>query len=43
MNTAQYLDEAPVWDFWARVDALGVPLYLHPRAPLVSQRRAYEG
>jgi predicted TIM-barrel fold metal-dependent hydrolase len=30
MNTAQYLDEAPVWDFWARVDALGVPVYLHP-------------
>jgi gamma-resorcylate decarboxylase len=43
MNTAQYLDEAPVWDFWARVDALGVPVYLHPRPPLMSQRRAYEG
>jgi gamma-resorcylate decarboxylase len=43
MNTAQYLDEAPVWDFWARVDALGVPVYLHPRSPLASQRRAYEG
>jgi predicted TIM-barrel fold metal-dependent hydrolase len=43
MDTAQYLDEAPVWDFWARVDALGVPVYLHPRPPLMSQRRAYEG
>jgi gamma-resorcylate decarboxylase len=43
MNSAQYLDEAPVWDFWARVDALGVPVYLHPRPPLMSQRRAYEG
>jgi gamma-resorcylate decarboxylase len=43
MNTAQYLDEAPIWDFWARVDALGVPVYLHPRPPLMSQRRAYEG
>jgi gamma-resorcylate decarboxylase len=43
MNTAQYLDEAPVWDFWARVEALGVPVYLHPRPPLMSQRRAYEG
>jgi predicted TIM-barrel fold metal-dependent hydrolase len=42
-NTAQYLDEAPVWDFWARVDALGVPVYLHPRSPLPSQRRVYEG
>jgi 2,3-dihydroxybenzoate decarboxylase len=29
MNTAQYLDEPPVWDFWARVEALGVPVYLH--------------
>jgi gamma-resorcylate decarboxylase len=43
MNIAQYLDEAPVWDFWARVEALGVPVYLHPRSPLASQRRAYEG
>jgi predicted TIM-barrel fold metal-dependent hydrolase len=43
MNTAQYLDEAPVWDFWARVEELGVPVYLHPRSPLASQRRAYEG
>jgi gamma-resorcylate decarboxylase len=31
-NTAQYLDESPVWDFWARVEALGVPVYLHPAA-----------
>jgi predicted TIM-barrel fold metal-dependent hydrolase len=43
MDTAQYLDEPPVWDFWARVEALGVPVYLHPRSPLASQRRAYEG
>jgi 2,3-dihydroxybenzoate decarboxylase len=43
MNTAQYLDEAPVWDFWARVEALGVPVYLHPRSPLPNQRRVYEG
>jgi 2,3-dihydroxybenzoate decarboxylase len=43
MDTAQYLDEPPVWDFWARVEALGVPLYLHPRSPLPSQRRIYEG
>lgn len=42
-NTAQYLDEPPVWDFWARVEALGVPVYLHPRSPLPSQRRVYEG
>jgi predicted TIM-barrel fold metal-dependent hydrolase len=43
MDTAQYLDEPPVWDFWARVEALGVPVYLHPRSPLLSQRRVYEG
>jgi gamma-resorcylate decarboxylase len=43
MNTAQYLDEPPVWDFWARVESLGVPVYLHPRSPLPNQRRAYEG
>jgi gamma-resorcylate decarboxylase len=43
MDTAQYLDEPPVWDFWARVEALAVPVYLHPRSPLPSQRRVYEG
>jgi predicted TIM-barrel fold metal-dependent hydrolase len=43
MDTAQYLDQPPVWDFWARVEALGVPVYLHPRSPLPSQRRVYEG
>jgi predicted TIM-barrel fold metal-dependent hydrolase len=42
-STAQYLDEAPVWDFWARVSALDVPVYLHPRDPLVGQRRIYDG
>jgi gamma-resorcylate decarboxylase len=42
-NTAQYLDEAPVWDFWACVEELGVPVYLHPRPPLPNQRRIYEG
>jgi predicted TIM-barrel fold metal-dependent hydrolase len=25
------------------LDALGVPVYLHPRPPLMSQRRAYQG
>jgi gamma-resorcylate decarboxylase len=43
LDTAQYLDEPPVWDFWARVDALGVAVYLHPRSPLPSQRRVYDG
>ena len=42
-ETAQYLDEAPVWEFWERAAALDVPIYLHPRDPLPSQRRAYAG
>jgi gamma-resorcylate decarboxylase len=42
MDTAQYLDEQ-VWDFWARVEALDVPIYLHPRSPLRNQQRIYEG
>lgn len=29
----RYLDEAPVWAFWERAEALGVPVYLHPREP----------
>jgi gamma-resorcylate decarboxylase len=41
MDTAQYLDEPLVWDFWARVEALDVPVYLHPRSPLPSQRRVH--
>jgi predicted TIM-barrel fold metal-dependent hydrolase len=43
MDTAQYLDEQPVWDFWARVEALDVPIYLHPRSPLRNQQRIYKG
>jgi len=42
-ETVQYLDEPPVWEFWARAAALDVPVYLHPRDPLPSQRRAYAG
>jgi 2,3-dihydroxybenzoate decarboxylase len=42
-NEARYLDEAPVWEFWERVAALNVPVYLHPRMPLPNQRRIYAG
>jgi 2,3-dihydroxybenzoate decarboxylase len=42
-DTAQYLDEPPVWDFWAHVSALNVPVYLHPRDPLRNQQRIYAG
>jgi gamma-resorcylate decarboxylase len=42
-NTARYLDEPPVWEFWEQVQELNVPVYLHPRIPLPSQQRIYEG
>ncbi|WP_262421725.1 amidohydrolase family protein [Paraburkholderia sp. UCT31] len=42
-DSAQYLDEAPVWEFWDRVAQLEVPVYLHPREPLPGQQRIYEG
>lgn len=39
----EYLD-LPKFDvFWERANALEVPIYLHPRAPLRSQRLVYEG
>ncbi|CAG8999904.1 MAG: hypothetical protein CENE_01887 [Candidatus Celerinatantimonas neptuna] len=42
-NTARYLDEAPVWEFWERVSQLNVPVYLHPRIALPNQQRIYDG
>ncbi|AFJ45536.1 amidohydrolase family protein [Shimwellia blattae] len=42
-ETAQYLDEPQVEPFWQKVEELGVPVYLHPRIPLVTQRRIYQG
>jgi len=45
-DTGQYLDEPQVEPFWARVEQLEVPVYLHPRIPLPSQQRicaGYEG
>ena len=30
-NTARYLDEQPVWEFWAHLEKLEIPVYLHPR------------
>lgn len=42
-DDVQYLDEEPVWEFWDKVAALDVPVYLHPREPLPSQRRAMLG
>jgi gamma-resorcylate decarboxylase len=42
-DTAVYLDDSTLAPFWEAVQALGVPVYLHPRDPLPSQRAAYEG
>lgn len=42
-NKVQYLDEPQVEVFWAKVEELGVPVYLHPRIPMPSQQRIYQG
>lgn len=38
-----YYDAPEYRAFWAAVEALGVPFYLHPREPLPSQQLIYEG
>jgi gamma-resorcylate decarboxylase len=40
---AEYLDLPKFFPFWEMTEGLGVPVYLHPRAPLPSQRVIYEG
>jgi 2,3-dihydroxybenzoate decarboxylase len=42
-DTSYYLDIPMYRQFWAEVQKLGVPVYLHPREPLPSQQRPYEG
>jgi gamma-resorcylate decarboxylase len=39
----EYLDLPKFSPFWECVEALGVPVYLHPRTPLPSQRLIYQG
>ena len=43
LATAAYYDEPQYEVVWDRLAKLGVPLYLHPRNPLPTQRRIYEG
>lgn len=43
VETGVYYDADEYLPFWERVEALGVPFYLHPRNPLPNQRRIYEG
>ncbi len=42
-DTSYYLDIPKYRQFWAEVEKLDVPVYLHPREPLPSQRKPYEG
>lgn len=42
-NNVQYLDAPQCEPFWAALEALDVPLYLHPRIPVPNQLRAYSG
>jgi len=42
-STGRYLDHESYEPFWAAVDELGVPVYLHPREPLPAQQAIYAG
>jgi gamma-resorcylate decarboxylase len=42
-ETAVYYDLPQYRPFWAEVERLGVPFYLHPRYPLPGRRPAYDG
>lgn len=42
-DSAVYYDIPDYRPFWACVHDLDVPFYLHPRAPIPSQKLAYEG
>jgi len=42
-DSAVYYDLPQYESFWATVEQLGVPLYLHPREPLPSRSQHYEG
>ena len=42
-DAALYYDAARYWPFWAEVEALDVPFYLHPRNPLSSWTPFYKG
>ena len=38
-----YLDDARYTNFWAKVEELDVPFYLHPRSPIPQHRHMYQG
>jgi len=43
VDSMVYLDDARYRGFWAAVENLDVPFYLHPRNPLPSAAQIYEG
>ncbi len=42
-NVAVYYDLKRYWSFWAECERLDVPFYLHPRNPLPSDAKIYDG
>jgi predicted TIM-barrel fold metal-dependent hydrolase len=42
-ETGLYYDDPRFLPFWERVEALGAPIYLHPRNPLPGNQGIYEG
>lgn len=42
-DSGLFYDQPEYRPFWARVEKLGVPFYLHPRAPIETRAHAYEG
>ena len=42
-QSAVYYDEPQYWPFWAELERLDVPFYLHPRDPVTSQQLIYNG
>jgi predicted TIM-barrel fold metal-dependent hydrolase len=42
-DTVAYYDQPEYGDFWATVERLNVPFYLHPRNPLPGHVRAFDG
>ena len=42
-ETVVYYDDPAYAAFWARVESLDVPFYLHPREPLLNREPVYDG
>ena len=42
-DSSVYYDLPQYWPFWAEMEKLDVPFYLHPRSPLPSQSKMFEG